>query len=520
MPDTVCSDLSWPGFCLEDLSSGHIDAGGRSRPVLVHASGPQNSHLALLRPRPSRFGARPPLAAAAAGDGGGAGRIGGTAPTAPCGLDPQAAAAAAAAATTVDASTAIELENRIALHAGPIRQIATLASRAGAPPRLFARCDYSATLVGACKVVDRLGQPPEWGGRAVYERRIRRAKIAAGMPIAVDDAATVGAFSSSLSAPPALPARRGVGVGDGGGGDEEEGEEEEGEGEDEEPDPFAGLDGFAEEERLVFSRRLACAACSPFTPTHAAFLDEEFRLFQWHAGRGTAAAHGPGPLPLAAAPAALPVPRSEARARRARNADVALDYGAHPRVLWVAARHRAYRVDLRERPTPAALAPALNPGLYYATHHGEEPGGGDRGKREAAAVRSLAVGRRSAHEVFVAAGPHLSCMDARFPRDAVARWDLPQEADQLRWLPGVPGEGADAEGRSATQGSALQCTLWKFGAAGKGSFCLCACAVFRGAAPRRLFSLKPAPSFCFLPALFGTFLLMRAHPINSSRDET
>ncbi len=448
MPDTVCSDLSWPGFCLEDLSSGHIDAGGGgggSRPLLVHASGPQNSHLALLRPRPPSAAA----AAAASGDGAGRGRVGGTAPGAPCGLDPKAAAAAAAAAAvTADASAAIELENRIALHAGPIRQIATLASRAGAPPRLFARCDYSATLVGACKVVDRLEYPPEWGGRAVYERRIRRAKAAAGMPLAVDDAATVGASSSSLSAAAGARPRRRVGGGGVGGGGEEE---EEGEGEDDDPDPFAGLDGFSEEERLVFSRRLTCAACSPFTPTHAAFLDEEFRLFQWHAGRGAAVAHGPGPLPLAAAPAALPVPRSEARARRARNADVALDYGAHPRLLWVAARHRAYRVDLRERPTPAALAPALEPGVYYASRHGEEAGGGgggDRGKREAARVRSLAVGRRSAHEVFVAAGPHLSCMDARFPRDVVARWDLPQEADQLRWLPGVPGEGADAEGRS------------------------------------------------------------------------
>lgn len=26
------------------------------------------------------------------------------------------------------------------------------------------------------------------------------------------------------------------------------------------------------------------------------------------------------------------------------------------------------------------------------------------------------------------------------------RWDLPHEVDQLKWLPGLPGEGVDAEG--------------------------------------------------------------------------
>lgn len=435
MPDTVCSDLSWPGSCLENLSAEHIDAATDQLPLLVHTSGPQNSHLALLRPRPPRLGASPPSAAVAA-SGEEKHCAHGTAAEAPWGLDPEGAAAAAAAGAT-NASVAIELENRLALHAGPIRQISALASRAGAPPRVFARCDYSATLVGACKVVDRLRHPAERSSRAVYERRIRRAKVAAGMPLAVDDAAALAAATA-----------------------EEEREEEDG-------GAFSGLDGFEEEEKLVFSRRLACAACSPFTPSHAAFLDEEFRLFQWHADRG-AVAHGPGPLPIAPPPeaeaeAALDSPRSAAEARRAknaaearraRNADVALDYGSHPRVLWIAGRHRAYRVDLRERPSAAALAPALDPGVYYAgftkdsgVHivHGGRGRAGGRG--EASRVRSLAVGRgRSAQDVFVAAGLQLACMDVRFPRGAVARWDLPQEVDQLRWLPGVPGEGEDAEG--------------------------------------------------------------------------
>eukprot|EP00752_Nemacystus_decipiens_P005628 g5093.t1 len=438
MPDTVCSDLSWPGSCLENLVAGHIDAAHDQPPLLVHATGPQNSHLALL-PRPLRFGAAPPSSAAAA-----SGRGNGTTPAAaaaPCGLDPEgAAAAAASAAVAADASAAIELENRLALHAGPIRQISALASRAGAPPRVFARCDYSATLVRACKAVDRLRHPAERSSRAVYERRIRRAKLAAGMPIAADDAAALAAATAATA----------------------EREEEGGDGD---GDAFSGLDGFAEEEKLVFSRRLAGATCSPFTPTHAAFLDEEFRLFHWHADRG-AVAHGSAPLPIPdtppeAATTAAGGPRSAAEAlraknaaeaRRARNADVALDYGSHPRVLWIAGRHRAFRVDLRERPSAAALAPALDPGVYFTGFsakniHIVDGGRGKVGGRgEAPRVRSLAVGRgRSTHEVFVAAGFQLACMDVRFPRGVVARWDLPQEADQLRWLPGVPGEGVDAE---------------------------------------------------------------------------
>lgn len=354
----------------------------------------------------------------------------------PCGLDPEAAAAAAAtAAVTTNASAAIELEDRLALHAGPVRQISLVAPRAGAPPRAFARCDYSATLVEACKVVDRLRHPGGRKSRAVYERRIRRAKVAAGVPIAVDDAA-------ALAAAEAAAANGGVG----GGEEEEEGEGRE---EEEDTDQVFGFDGFVEAEKLVFGKRLTCAACSPYTPKHAAFLDEEFRLFQWHADRG-AATHGYGPLPIPAPAETAEHPRLQSEARRSRNADVAVDYGSHPRVLWIAGRHRAYRIDLREKPSPTALKPALDPGIYYKTFGNKLGGRGEEPK-----IRSLAVGRRSPYDLFVAAGLHLAYMDVRFPRSVVARWDLPQEVDQLRWLPGVPGEGDDAEG----QRNPHQCVL-------------------------------------------------------------
>lgn len=418
MPDTVCSDLSWPGPCLENLTAGRLDVESHP-PLLVHTSGPQNSHLALLRPRPPR-----PAVTVAMGQSSGGVDGTGTAAVS-CGLDPEAAAAAAAvAAVTTDASAAIEMEDHLSLHAGPIRQISLAASRADAPPRVFARCDYSATLVAACNVADRLRHPGVGSNRSVYERRIRRAKVKAGVPIAVDDAAALVAEEAAT----------------GGVGGEEEGEY---------VDEGFDFDGFVEEEKLVFGKRLTCGACSPYTPKHAAFLDEEFRLFQWHSDRG-ATTHGPGPLPVLAPAAATENPRSEAEARRSRNADVAVDYGSHPRVLWIAGRHRAYRIDLREKPSSAALKPALDPGLYYSFSKKQivEGGCGKLGGRgEEPRVRSLAVGRRSAYDVFVAAGLHLAYMDVRFPMGVVARWDLPQEVDQLRWLPGVPGGGDHAEGQ-------------------------------------------------------------------------
>ncbi|CAM9730789.1 unnamed protein product, partial [Ectocarpus fasciculatus] len=406
MPDTVCSDLSWPGSCLENLSAGQeLGLSSPAAPLLAHASGPENSHLALLRPRQACRGGSPSTPSGAGSSGKGC--VDGTAGS----HGPDAEATAADAGP----NAAIELKDRLALHAGPIRQISAVAPRANARPRVFARCDYSATLVTACKVKDRLDHLGGYNARSVYERRLRRAKAAAGLPAAAESAATLA------------PAARG---GDGGEGEEEE----------------LDFDGFEEDEKLVFSKRLTCVACSPFTPKNAAFLDEELRLFSWHPERG-AVTHGAGPLPIAAPPGGPERPSLVAKARRSRNADVALDFGSHPRVLWVAGRHRAYRVDLREKPSPAVLVPALDPGVYFTGFSDLSVVDGGPGKfggrGEEPSVRSLAVGRRSAHDVFVAAGLHLAGMDVRFPKGVVARWDLPQEVDQLRWLPGVPGERAE-----------------------------------------------------------------------------
>lgn len=278
---------------------------------------------------------------------------------------------------------------RLALHAGPIRQIAHFVPRPGSSPKVFTRCDFSATLISVSgRGVDNdIGRRPQAGGQE-----------------AVED--------------------------------------------------------LVEEEKLVFSKRLTSVVCSPYTRAHAAFLDEECRLFTWQADRG-AVMHGAGPLRLAA-----PIPKNPARipesdraiadARRSRNADVSLDFGNHPRVLWMAAQHQAYRVDLRQKPSPSALQPALNPGVYFETPanstsilHGAGKSIGGRG--EEPRIRALTVGRRSVYELFVAAGLQLACMDIRFPGDAVTRWDLPQEVDALRWLPGLPGEGTKGEGETVSQ---------------------------------------------------------------------
>lgn len=188
-------------------------------------------------------------------------------------------------------------------------------------------------------------------------------------------------------------------------------------------------------EKLVFAKRLTCTACSPYTRANAAFVDEDFRLFTWHPNRG-AVMHGSEPLRF---PSTMPraieisndgsrvsrVDETAVRARRARNADVSLDYGHHPRVLWMAGQHKAYRVDLRERPSPATLLPALDPRVYFefssAVSTVKGGSGGFEGRGQPPKVRALAVGRRSVHEVFVAAGLHLACMDDRFPKNAVAR---------------------------------------------------------------------------------------------------
>lgn len=440
MPDEVCSDLSWPGLCLENLSADRLGPAA-GPPLLVHTSGPQNSHLALLRPllpSPSASGDDNRR-----GGGGGGGRGKG------CRDGTAAAKRRVVHEEETSESSAVEPKDRLALHAGPIRQISAVVPRANAPPRVFARCEYSATLVRACKVVDRLYQMGETGLAA--GKRIRRSKVAAGVPVAADVAGKGGAA-----------ARVGQRVGN------NSGDREQGQGGEEEEEGF-DFDGFEEVEKLVFARRLTCTACSPFTPSHAAFLDEEFRLFHWHADRG-AVTHGSGPLPIDTPPgAAVGFPRSEAEDRRRRNADVALDYGSHPRVLWIAGRHRAYRIDLREKPSPAALAPALDPGVYFKNFKDDQiiDGGPGRvgGRGKAPKIRSLVVGRRSVYDVFVAAGLHLACMDVRFPTDVVARWDLPQEVDQLRWLPGVPGEGADAKGawRVVHRRNSCYCWLWNWG---------------------------------------------------------
>lgn len=416
MPDTVCSDLSWPGSCLENLSAGQeLGLSSPAAPLLAHASGPENSHLALLRTGQACRGGSP---STPSGSNSGKGCVDGTAE--PRGPDVQAGGAG-----SKNASAAIELKDRLALHAGPIRQISAVAPRANARPTVFVRCDYSATLATACKVKDRLDHLGGYNARGVYERRLRRAKAAAGLPAEAESAAAAAAAR-------------------GGDGEEEEGEE-------------LDFDGFEQDEKLGFSRRLTCVACSPFTPKNAAFLDEELRLFSWHSERG-AVTHGAGPLQIAAPTGGPERPSLVAKARRSRNADVALDYGSHPRVLWVAGRHRAYRVDLREKPSLAALAPALDPGVYFTgfSDLSVVDGGPGRfgGRGEEPSVRSLAVGRRSAHDVFVAAGLHLASMDVRFPKGVVARWDLPQEVDQLRWLPGVPGERPEeAEGASRAAGT-------------------------------------------------------------------
>lgn len=447
LPDTICSDLSWPGACLESISAGTGAAHWPAvSPLLVHTSGPDNGRLSLLRPRLDSPGSTTSDSGGGNDGGNGGGGEGCARRAAAAAVAESSGSAGRVAVPT--ASAAVEAKGLLALYAGPIRQIAAVAGRADAPPKVFARCDYSATLVKACTLVDplhhRASSPSssaaaaaQKGGGRVHARRIKRARVAAGVdPLyaAAMEGASEGAELNDNNDD----------TNNGGGGRENEG----GEGE-----PQPGYDGFAELEKLVFARRLTAAVCSPFTQAHAAFLDEEFRLFQWRADRG-ASLHGAGPLQFPASlPDAAPLPIG-AESRRLVNADVALDYGSHPRVLWMAGKHRACRIDLREKPSPATLAPALDPGVYFRprTPLGQGSvvnGGGGKigGKGEAPKIRSLVVGRRSAHEVFVAAGLHLACMDARFPRDVVARWDLPQEVDQLRWLPGLPGGLMGSEGQ-------------------------------------------------------------------------
>lgn len=387
MPDTLCSDLSWPGSCLENLSAA-VDTNGcyppNTPPLLLRTTGSRNDRLAFLRPQY---------------------------PSAKDGIPSEE-----------ELYSKFLVEGSQGLQCGPIRQISTMAPRANASSRVFARCDYNAILVKVRGSLGGLSQSKSSALRSkndTFLKALRRAHSAE-------------AVASGESAA-----------------------------KNEEVDGDVGSVLF-EEEKLVFSKRLTCTACSPYTPTDAAFLDEEFRLFHWHANRG-AVMHGPGPLPFDLPSPSLfgaddrvfpisHVEHNQVLNRRSRSLDVAIDYGSHPRVLWIAAQHRAYRVDLRERPYPANIAPALEPMVYFKhAKRGYDvlvKGGCFGGRGEVPRVRSLAVGRRSAHEIFVTTGLCLSCMDARFPRDAVARWDLPEEVDQLRWLPGLPGERLNGQGKS------------------------------------------------------------------------
>lgn len=422
LPDNVCADLSWPNSCLENLSAG-LDTSypPTSPPLLVYASGPDNGHLTLLRPgfsSPTSTVGDHEKDVCSSGEnfadktgafngGPSATRVAGKRRT----ISPATAAA-----------LPIEEGDRLALYAGKVRQISMVVPRASAPPKVFARCDYSATLVGVRGDADQLRRRPTSSGKT-HTQRVKRARAAAAGEVSTPNGAVVvnGSVSSN-------------------GGDGE------GAGE--------SCNGLVEVEKLVFAKRLTYSTCSPYTQSHAAFLDEEFRLFNWHADRG-AFMHGSGPLQF---PTPIPennkanvkLDRNMSKARRARNADVCLDYGNHPRVLWMAGQHRAYRIDLREKPSPAALASALNPGVYFNTPMGNrtvlDGGGIPGGRGETPRIRALAVGRQSAYEIFVGAGLHLACMDVRFPSGVVARWDLPQEVDQLRWLPGLPGGGLEAEG--------------------------------------------------------------------------
>lgn len=361
-------------------------------PLLVHPAGPGNGDLALLRPR-RWWGSRDESIGIQHGQ-----NTTGNINSDSDGNDPtRTGIGGRTSFIGVDQSfTTAAVGERLALDSGPIRQISlvTPPTRTNQPPRIFARCDYSATLVEL---------------RGDIHQHCRGTPTAANDHIDTlchDD--NTGRLSSSL---------KHAGVGGSGGA----------------VGKISSLanGGLTLVEKLVFSRRLTCTACSPFTRAHAAFLDEDFRLFHWHPTRG-AVMHGSGPLCL---PTPMPIGTTrggglggsgEADARRARNADVSLEYGHHPRVLWMAGQHRAYRVDLREKPTPATvLTPALDPGVYFrfGARLSVVKGGSGRfeGRGDPPKIRALTVGRRSVHEVFVGAGLHLACMDDRFPKDVVGR---------------------------------------------------------------------------------------------------
>lgn len=357
-------------------------------PLLVHTVGANNTDIALLRPREWWLSKRsnggsnssgPDLFGADGGDENrDDGELGNYTKVGVSGERRAGGRGAHASRARADENgqAAVEEGERLALDSGRIRQISAAMPTPNHPPKILVRCDYSVTLVELRGDLEVLRSGEE------DEEQSKPAEVCFGD-----------------SYPGILGGFR------------------------------VNRDGLTAVEKLVFARRLACTACSPFTRANAAFLDEDFRLFVWHPNRG-AVMHGPGPLNFSAPvhyinDGASGGVQSTARARRARNADVSLDYGHHPRVLWMAAQHNAYRVDLRERASSTSLAPALDLGVYFefqstaSISRGGSGGFGGRGERPK--IRALAVGRRSVHEVFVAAGLHLACMDDRFPKDAVAR---------------------------------------------------------------------------------------------------
>lgn len=382
--DHLCGDLSWPGPCIENLAAG-ADAARASAdpPLLVHAVGPSNADLALLRPgqwwSSNRSHIDPENAESAranSGDGNGGDEIpNGT--TNGNSSRPRGRRSRRKKENINESRfSAGDNVERLALDSGRVRQISAAMPTPIYPPQVFARCDYSATLV-------------ELRGDLDLLRRQKNAVLSSTLADEFQD-----------NYPGVLAGFR------------------------------AHTSGLTAVEKLVFARRLTCAACSPYTRAHAAFLDEDFRLFTWHPNRG-AVMHGPGPLqfPAPVLNKSSGSVRVEARARRARNTDVSLDYGHHPRVLWMVGQYKTYRVDLRESPSSATLTPALDPRTYFefsknpAVQESIVKGGSGAfgGRGEPPRVSALAVGRRSVHEVFVAMGLHLACMDDRFPKDAVAR---------------------------------------------------------------------------------------------------
>lgn len=374
---------------MENLTTG-VDAIRPSTdlPLLVHTVGANNADIALLRPRECWLSKRSnggsnsrgtDLSSADDGDESrDDGELGNDIEVDESGERRAGGPGGHASRARVDNNNqaAVAKGERLAIDSGRIRQISAAMPVPNQPPKILVRCDYSVTLVELRGDLELLRS----GAKGVEESRPAEDCFGDSYP------GILGGFR-------------------------------------------VNRDGLIAVEKLVFARRLACSACSPFTRANAAFLDEDFRLFVWHPNRG-AVMHGAGPLHFSASVHNINDGesggvQSAARARRTRNADVSLDYGHHPRVLWMAAQHNAYRVDLRERASSTSLAPALDLGVYFefqstaSISRGGSGGFGGRGERPK--IRALAVGRRSVHEVFVAAGLHLACMDDRFPRDAVAR---------------------------------------------------------------------------------------------------